>query len=90
MELTATSLGRQLTKSGVITHWEMALSAIAGRNACPWQCIGRTPWCVLAERGGRRGPFGFAQGRLYDCAGASLREVPAPLRMTSLRLVAEA
>src|ERR1700737_1120932 len=30
-----------------------------------------------------RGPFGFAQGRLFDFAGASLREVPAPLRMTA-------
>jgi hypothetical protein len=29
-----------------------------------------------------RGPFGFAQGRLFDSAETSLREVPAPLRMT--------
>jgi len=29
-----------------------------------------------------RGPFGFAQGRLFDSAGTSLREVSAPLKMT--------
>jgi hypothetical protein len=29
-----------------------------------------------------RGLFGFAQGRLFDFAETSLREVPAPLRMT--------
>ena len=28
-------------------------------------------------------PFGFAQGRLFDSAGPSLREVPAPLKMTT-------
>jgi len=31
-----------------------------------------------------RGPFGFAQGRLFDSATASLSEAVAPLRMTSL------
>ena len=31
----------------------------------------------------RRGPFGFAQGRLFDFAGTSLREVSAALRMTT-------
>jgi hypothetical protein len=28
------------------------------------------------------GPFGFAQGRLFDYAAASLREAATPLRMT--------
>ena len=36
-----------------------------------------------------RGPFGFAQGRLFDSEGASLREVPAPLKMTCLDKVDE-
>jgi hypothetical protein len=30
-----------------------------------------------------RGPFGFAQGRLFDSVAASLREAATPLRMTS-------
>ena len=30
-----------------------------------------------------RGRFGFAQGMLFDSAGTSLREVPAPLKMTT-------
>ncbi len=34
-----------------------------------------------------RDPFGFAQGRLFDSAETSLREVPAALRMTILLLV---
>src|SRR6266403_4967193 len=29
-----------------------------------------------------RGPFGFAQGRLFDYVAASLREAATPLRMT--------
>src|SRR5437868_3988194 len=29
-----------------------------------------------------RGPFGFAQGRLFDYIAASLREAATPLRMT--------
>ena len=33
---------------------------------------------------GCRGPFGFAQGRLFDSAWTLLREVHAPLRMTSV------
>jgi len=37
----------------------------------------------LCEREVRRGPFGFAQGRLFDSAETSLREVPAPLKMTT-------
>jgi len=32
-----------------------------------------------------RGPFGVAQGRLFDYAGLSVREDPAALRMTGLR-----
>src|ERR1039457_6557023 len=32
-----------------------------------------------------RGPLGLARGRLFDSARTSLREVPAPLRMTGLR-----
>src|ERR1019366_303484 len=31
-----------------------------------------------------RGPFGFAQGRLFDCETASLREAVSSLRMTEL------
>src|SRR5258708_3007697 len=30
-----------------------------------------------------RGRFGFAQGMLFDSAGTTLREVPAPLKMTT-------
>ena len=30
-----------------------------------------------------RGPFGFAQGRLFDCVAASLREAATPLRMAA-------
>jgi len=41
------------------------------------------------RRKGCRGPFGFAQGRLFDSAGSSLREVPAPLKMTRLNWVGE-
>jgi hypothetical protein len=40
---------------------------------------------VPAEPEGCRGSFDFAQDRLFDSAGASLREVPAPLRMTNWR-----
>jgi hypothetical protein len=31
-----------------------------------------------------RGPFDFAQGRLFDYVAASLREAATPLRMTFL------
>jgi hypothetical protein len=34
------------------------------------------------RRGQAWGPFGFAQGRLFDSAGVSLRGTLAPLRMT--------
>src|SRR6202521_4276034 len=40
--------------------------------------------CRLRLGGRCRGPFGFAQGRLFDSAWTSLREVHAPLRMTTL------
>ena len=33
-----------------------------------------------------RGPFGFAQGRLFDFAETSIREVSAPLRRTAMRV----
>jgi len=34
------------------------------------------------RRGRAWGPFGFAQGKLFDSAETSLREVPATLKMT--------
>ena len=68
-------------------------------NSCP--CPRRRYWLRstpeyrensltrLGHGGKCRGPFGFAQGRLFDFAWTSLREVHAALRMTTFRKVRE-
>jgi len=47
-------------------------------------CRGENAWALRWECGMCRGPFGFAQGRLFDYVAASLREAATPLRMTFL------
>jgi len=50
---------------------------------CPlYTGLGENAWTLRWEFRGCRGPFGFAQGRLFDYVAASLREAATPLRMT--------